>query len=152
MKRTVSLKLLLIAFLGITNTACSGQMIPLQTIFSSNNCAIRERVLRSIDSASELDHFFLSLPKNFSISPPVSLEIDFRKQALILFALGQKPTSGFAIELEKKVARLRDGTLYLPVSIREPDKGSFQAQLITSPCRIFSIPKTDFTGIRVGNE
>jgi hypothetical protein len=151
-KRTVSLKLLLIAFLSITNTACSGQTIPLQTIFSSNNCAIREPVLRSIDSASELDHFFQSLAKKISISPPLSLEIDFRKQVLILFALGQKPTSGFAIELEKKFARLRDGKLYLPVSIREPDEGSFQAQLITSPCRIFSIPKTDFAEIRIANE
>ena len=144
-----SIKLLFFFSLVSFNSACSVQKIPLQTIYSSNNCAISEQRLASINSAAELDQLLLSFPKNFSKFPAISEHVDYRRQSLILFALGQKPSAGYSIQLKRNVARIKGQELFLPVSIQQPDASSYQAQLITSPCQIFSIPKTDFSKIRI---
>ena len=154
MKQTIILKLLLIALFTSVIGACSekSKTIPLQTIYSSNNCAIPVQVLKSINSATELDLLLQSFPKSFSNPSPINIQINYQKQVLILFALGRKPSSGYSIKLENKFAILKGEKLYLPISIHQPDESSYQAQLITSPCRIISIPKINFLEIRIGKE
>ena len=144
-------KILPITCLAIISAACSHQTIPLKSIYSSNDCAISEPMLKSISSASELDRLLKSFPRTFSNPPPTNTRIDFQKQSVIFFALGQKPSSGYDIELKKNFAILKREKLYLPIRIQQPGKNSFQAQIITSPCRIFSIPKTDFEEILISD-
>ncbi len=152
-----SLKILLMLTVVAVNSACSHNAIPLQTLYSSNNCAINETVLKPIATASELDDLLKSFPVTFSASSvansaAANLNVDHQKQSLILFALGEKPTGGYAITLDSHVATLKGEKLYLPVRIIQPKKDSFQIQLITSPCKIFSIPKTDFTELVLTDE
>lgn len=151
MHSSASFKMLLLCCLASINCACSMQTIPLETLYSSNNCAIDEPMLKPINSAAELDQLMKSFPASFSKSPSISLRVDLHRQSLILYALGQKPSSGYAIQLEGHEATVKEQKLYLPIRVEKPAKTGFQAQLITSPCSLFSIPKTDFREILIGD-
>lgn len=149
--KLANFKLLLIFSIAYIGSACSSQTIPLEIIYNSNNCALGGQSLKSIDSATELESLLSSFPKNFSNAPSIKKPIDYQKQSLIYFALGQKTSSGYSIELKKDVATLSGENLCLPISIVRPGEGSFQAQVITSPCQIYAIPKTDFAEIKICN-
>lgn len=141
--------IILAAYIG---SACSNQSIPLEIIYHSNNCAPGGQSLKSINSATELEHLLNSFPKTFSNFPSIEKTIDYQKQSLIFFGLGQKSSAGYSIELKSKVATLSGKNLCLPISIIRPDEDGFQAQVITSPCQIYAIPKTDFTEIEICND
>ena len=151
MKLKTSFKCLLVCYLVYISSACSHQQVPVQTIFSSNDCALREQVIKSIHTPAELTEIIQSKPVNFSQTPQVLPEVDFDKQSLVLYALGQKPTAGYSIELYRDEASIKEQTLYLPVRVKSPEAGSVQAQVITSPCQIYSLPLTDYAAIVVEN-
>lgn len=142
---------LLLTCLVIAASACSQQRVHLQTIYSSNDCALREPVIRSIHSPAELTEIIQSKPVNFSQAPLVLPEVDYDKQSLVLYALGQKPTAGYSIELYRDEASIKEQTLYLPVRVKSPEAGSVQAQVITSPCQIYSLPHSDYAAIVIEN-
>lgn len=142
---------LLLTCLVIAASACSQQRVHLQTIYSSNDCALREPVIRSIHSPAELTEIIQSKPVNFSQTPLVLPEVDYDKQSLVLYALGQKPTAGYSIELYRDEASIKEQTLYLPVRVKSPEAGNFQAQIITSPCQIYSLPHSDYAAIVIEN-
>ena len=149
MKYTKTLKRLPVYATVVLASACSQQQVHLQTVYSSNDCAIKEQMTRSISTALELDEILQQKKRNFSPAPVVLPEIDYHKQDLILYALGQKPTAGYAIELYRDKATIKDQTLYLPVRVMQPESSSMQAQVITSPCQIYSLPKADYAEIVV---
>lgn len=151
MKPVFIFKCLVICCLSYINSACSHQQVPLQTVFSSNDCAIRKPTIKSIDTASELNNFFESMPVSFSQVPIAVPDVNYDEQTLILYALGQQPTSGYSIELTQDNATIKKQTLYLPVRVQRPKGGSYQAQVITSPCKIFSLPHVDFSEIVIDN-
>ena len=138
---------LLLTCLLIAASACSQQQVHLQTIYSSNDCALREPTIRSIYTPAELTEIIQSKPVNFSQTPAVVPEVDYDKQSFILYAIGQKPTAGYSIELYRDEASIKEQTLYLPVRVKSPEAGSFQAQVITSPCQIYSLPLSDFAEV-----
>jgi hypothetical protein len=145
-----NMKVILVVLMAIFGSACGNKDLPLQVIYSSNNCAINDRLLKPIRSESELYLLMKLFPRSFSISPIIKPAIDYQKQSVILVALGQKPSSGYDIVLNGNIAIFKGKILYLPISIKQPDENSLQAQIITSPCRIFSLPKTGFEEIRFG--
>ena len=151
MKPVFIFKCLVICCLSYISSACSHQQVPVQTIFSSNDCAIREQAIKLINSHVELNEFFQSMPRTFSQTPINIPDVDHDKQSLVLYAIGQKPTAGYSIELYREEASIKEQTLYLPVRVKSPEAGSFQAQVITSPCQIYSLPRTDYAVIVVEN-
>ena len=150
--KSVSKKVLIGILLGGHLTACSHQSINVKSLFSSNNCAIKQQQLTVLDSQQALDTLLAGIPRRFSETAPPTVDADFQQQNLILLALGQKPSLGYAIQLKQHDARIKDDTLYLPVDILEPSQNSFQAQVITSPCAVFSIPKTDFKRVKLAGQ
>ena len=142
---------LLLICLVIAASACSQQRVHLQTIYSSNDCALREQVIKSIYTPAELTEIIQSKPVNFSQTPLVLPEVDFDKQSLVLYAIGQKPTAGYSIELYRDEASIKEQTLYLPVRVKSPEAGSVQAQVITSACQIYSLPHSDYAAIVIEN-
>ena len=133
--------------LSYISSACSHQQIPVQTVFSSNNCAIKEETLKSISEQGELNSLLQSIPKNFGQTPLSIPEVDYEKQSVILYALGQKPTGGYSIELYKTDATLKENKLYLPIRVQQPASDNYQIQMITSPCQVYSLPHTDYSEI-----
>jgi hypothetical protein len=149
MKFIKILKWLPIYSTAVLASACSQQQVHLQTVYSSNDCGIKDQTIKQINTSLELDEILRPMRRNFSRVPVVLPEVDYDKQDLILYALGQKPTAGYAIELYKDEARIEKQTLYLPVRLQRPEAGSMQAQVITSPCQIYSLPQADYAKIVV---
>lgn len=142
---------MLVAGVLVLIYACSHQNIPIETIHSSNLCAVSERQIKTIKTQQALKDIITGTSKIFiqkSIDVP---QVDFNSHSLVLIALGQQSTTGYSINLTARQATLENGKLMIPVSITKPDKGQFQAQMISSPCRIYSLPKIDFTEIHIGN-
>ena len=151
MKLKTSLIILLIITMGNITSACTDRKITLRSIYSSNNCPIVKQTLKRIDSQSELSQLLESQPGSFAPKPATNIEVDYDKQTLIVFALGQKPTTGYSLHLYKKEATIRGQKLYLPIRVLEPDKNKLHPQVITSPCQIFSLPHADYTEIILEN-
>lgn len=105
-----------------------------------------------VHSSSELKAILGSNPANFMQSAPVLPEVDYEKQSLVLYALGQKPTAGYSIDLYSDAADIKQQTLYLPVRIKQPAAGDAQAQVITSPCQVYVLPHADFADILIADE
>jgi hypothetical protein len=144
-------KTLVLSLLSTVMYACSAEMIPLQVKYSSNQCGIPKPMLISIKSASELANLFEPAQKKALSSQTFKIDVDYQNQVLILFAMGQKPSSGYTILLRDKVARLESEKLYLPINIQQPAEGSLQGQVISSPCQIYVISKIEFMEILVAN-
>jgi len=130
-------------------SACNEQQLVIKLLYSDNHCGIDKQTIQRISDATELARLFDAKPKKFAATKTALTTIDFDKaehneQDLILVALGEKPSSGYHIELIQQYAVLKDNKLYLPIRLHQPEKNSFQAQVMTSPCQIFSIAKTEF--------
>jgi hypothetical protein len=138
---------LLTIFIGSIISACSDRKVPLHSVYSSANCPFNKQVIKQINSQSELNQLFESQPANFISRPLSNIEVDFEKQTLLVIALGQKPTAGYGLQLEKNEAVVRGEKLFLPLRVLEPDKNKIYAQMITSPCQIFSAPHAEYVEI-----
>lgn len=152
MKHNIVLKWLLICCLVSIISACLQQQVRLQTVYSSNDCTVREQTVMSFHSPSELNQFIQSMPGNFSQAPLALPELDYDSQTLLLYALGQKPTAGYSIELYRDEAVIDDQILYLPIRVKQPEAGAVQAQVLTSPCQIYTLPVADYYEIAIGDK
>jgi hypothetical protein len=80
-------------------------------------------------------------------------EVDFTHMGVIAVYMGQHSTAGYQLALASKTAELsNDDELTLLVSWTEPQADTLLAQVITSPCILVSIPKHDYSVIRVVDE
>lgn len=148
----MTFKWLLLCVLTYISSACShqslaDQTLSIQSIYGSNNCMITEPTVKVITSQVELNQLLGSMQNKFSLTEMFEPEIDFDNQLLILYAVGQKPSSGYSIELYKSDALLIDQKLHLPVRVQSPASGSMNAQMITSPCTILLLPRVEYSEI-----
>lgn len=143
--------MLLLVVLATVNSACSHQRVTVQTLYSSSNCAMNEATLKSIDTVEELERLRVLLKNRFSDAQPLSQVIDLSEQTLILYALGQKSSGGFSINLTSSEALIKGGTLYLPLQIDTPTAERFNTLGMVSPCQVYAIPKTSFDKIVLGS-
>ena len=124
--------------------------LPVQTLYSSADCAIESGLLQQMARA-ELEALLDTRPKQFG-EKPVSLDVDEGENMLVLFALGRQPSAGHGIELTGDTATLQDGILMLPARVIRPAPDSMQAQVLTSPCSVFALPRVEFSEIRLDSE
>jgi len=141
------IKPLVLASLLILLSACNHKTLPVSTIYSSNQCAIAERKMSPVTSIKELAEIIQAKPRQFNEKPQALPEVDFTNQSLIVLALGHKPSAGYSINLNRKTAVLQGNKLHLSVSFKAPDANSIQAQVITSPCKVLSLPKVEYSEI-----
>lgn len=80
---------------------------------------------------------------------PAAPAVDFSRSGVILVAMGQRPTAGYAISLAEPRAEVRDGVATLVVTLEEPAPDAMLAQVITSPCLLVSLPREGLREVRV---
>jgi len=161
MKHQIFIKRVVPVCLLCASSACSQYQVTdtklvIQSVYSSNNCTLNKPVLKTINSQTELNQLLQSMPKQFGMhgmrEPEVNFkEVNFKKEIMILYGIGQKPSSGYSIELYKSNAELKNKKLYLPVRIQSPASGSSQAQMMSSPCKVFLLPRVEYSEIVIKN-
>jgi len=155
-KQKMNFKWFVLAGLLSISSACSQQPVSIQglviqTIHASNTCGITEATIKSIDSQADLNHLMQTMPKSFGLGEMFEPDINYEHQMLILYAIGQKPSAGYSIEQYGSDASLIDQKLHLPVRVQSPAEGSVQAQMITSPCAIYLLPRVHYSEIIIEN-
>ncbi len=73
---------------------------------------------------------------------------DFSHQRVALVMMGQKPSLGYAIELQPPVTKTGD-TVSLPVKQTEPPAGSLVAAALSSPCAYTVVNSSEFSTLQV---
>ena len=145
MNKLFQLSLILTMLYSIT--ACSGNLLPVRSIYNSNQCAVMKPGITRLHTQQELEQVINTHQFNFSEQQARMPHPDFNKESVILLTIGQQNTAGHKIQLTGNQAHIKDDQLVLPISISKPEPGSNQAQVITSPCRIVVVPKSDFSEI-----
>lgn len=138
---------LLILFTLHSISACSGTLLPVRTIYNSTQCATTKPGMSALSTQQELDEAINTHQPVFSEKQAQAPRPDFDNESVVLLALGQQNTAGHNIVLSGKQAQIKNNQLVLPVTISSPEPGSMQAQVITSPCLILVLPKSDFSEI-----
>lgn len=76
--------------------------------------------------------------------------LDFAQDNVLLIAMGPQPTSGYRLnEMPETPPRFDGINLEVPIAWFEPEADSNQAQALTNPCMLLSIPKVEFEQVRV---
>ena len=76
-------------------------------------------------------------------------EVDFSRSRVAAVYMGKYSTAGYQLGLAAETAEIDDHDLTLFVSWLEPPVDALVAQVITSPCLLVSIPKGEYSAIRV---
>jgi hypothetical protein len=126
----------------------AGEDRAVHTLYAGSQCGVGEEVahVRWIDHAEGLAAFLGRLQ---GFAPAEAPEVDWDRRALVLVAMGQRPSAGFSLGLAQESARVLDGALELRVDWLKPPAGTRQAQVITSPCLLLSVPRGGYGRVRV---
>lgn len=65
------------------------------------------------------------------LNPPPLPRVDFARETLLVVLMGQRPSGGYAVEVQG--VTLEGGDLFLDVSLREPAAGAVTTSALTSP-------------------
>jgi hypothetical protein len=79
----------------------------------------------------------------------LSSRVDFSREGILIVAMGQKPTGGYGLELNREFAVISDDTAVLRVSWINPPKDAILPQIITSPCLVIILPKGPYSQIQL---
>ena len=125
--------------------------VPLRELWGSNQCGgdgVGESVVDGstviIREKSALDAWWKSLNNTVLPTPPLpqSLQaLNFKGESMIVFYMGERPTTGYGLELAKHNASLsQEAVLSLPLKSIAPPADSIQPQVMTSPCLAIAAP------------
>lgn len=116
------------------------ESIALRAAYASPYCGASgpTQTIERIRDAGELAEAWRRLTAS-QRPPPAPPVVDFSARHLVLIALGQRPSAGYAIELAAPHGSLRSRQLSIEISRQQPVAGSFTAQVMTSPCLLVEI-------------
>jgi hypothetical protein len=141
-------------FLLLTVAICSACQVPAQTgsdvtiLKRSSHCSVSEPTFTRLQSIDEIIQVFA--PDGHQVAQQLPPGIDLSKQAVMLLAMGERPSAGYGIELDSNPRRIDSDTLKLRVTFNTPD-GGLAASVITNPCLIFSISLEGWNEIIAGD-
>jgi hypothetical protein len=70
------------------------------------------------------------VPEDKALAEPV----DWRRQQVVVFGLGTRPSLGHKVEVGSPALRLRGKTAYLDVKVSRPQPGQVAASALSRPC------------------
>lgn len=118
----------------------NGKRLPIVTEWKGNHCGI-----------SDPKHIVITNPKDWAelwkqvhrgkIPVPEVPTVGFSKNMVIAVFMGQKPTSGYSIQIAE-VAQT-DGEVVVKVMETVPPKGAIVLQVLTQPFHIAVVPKVE---------
>lgn len=91
-----------------------------------------------ITEEKKFDQLFREVHSH-QLPPPLPPEIDFRSSLVIFVSMGEKPTAGYRVEIDR-ITWSRD-VLKVKVRFHEPSQGDIQATLVTHPFVMVKVKK-----------
>lgn len=110
----------------------------------------KEPAVTWITETDQLNRIYEGIRKNILGAEPRSLpSVDFDKEGVLLIEMGQRPTTGYQLVIEKDPVLVINSIVDVKTSWIEPATASIQAQVITSPCVLIKFPSGDYARFRV---
>ena len=126
--------------------------VPVFAVYSDSQCLQREPGIDVIRDADALTAWWaplsrLQLPQRQL--PQELATIDFVTSVVFVVSMGSQPTPGYALELYSDRAPVQGSSLALPVDFLEPNVSAMLAQVVTSPCAVFTVAVNHYEIIAV---
>jgi len=133
--------LIAIPMLASSLVSCqtSGMDVDVALIERSSYCNAPESFMRIAKSADELQTLLID---NTQLPPAkTAAKFNLDRFVYVIVAAGTQPSLGYGYEITGDKARLKAGSLLLPLRFVEPAKQYGQAQVIMSPCVVLAANK-----------
>ncbi|MBV1882359.1 MAG: protease complex subunit PrcB family protein [Pseudomonadales bacterium] len=151
-----------VTFLLLVACNTTNEPLVVTAVYGSSQCFVNQQQISKIKTQQELtvlmDKGLAPIQRRLRVGakpeavPPVdSVNVDFEKHDVYLISQGSKSSAGYSIKLASEVATIENDTLILPIEIKQPRRGTMQAQLMTSPCLVISLPKARYSKVLAGN-
>mgnify|MGYP001627120910 CR=1 FL=1 len=118
----------------------NGKQLPIIAEWKGNHCGITEPKRVVITDPKEWSEIWKQIHRG-KIPIPEVPAIDFNKNMVLAVFMGQKPTSGYAIQITE-VAH-SNGEVVAKLKETAPAKGAIVLQVLTQPFQIVVVPKVD---------
>ena len=103
-----------------------------------------------INNFDQLEASFAHVTQNaVDKNEPRYPAVDFSQERVLMVSMGQKPTSGYALNLTSSKLKVSGSTAVLNIFWIEPPQDAILPQVITNPCILLAIPKQPYTRIHL---
>ena len=127
-------------------------LLLIETIFSGIHGlnTDREASIKWITSSEQFRVFVSGFGKQRLSNNTVSMpDINFDHSWALLIEMGQKPTGGYSVSLDKFSSCLSDETTVIRINWNTPNKDALMTQMITSPYLMLRLSKGNFKKVVV---
>ncbi|MCX7643338.1 MAG: alkaline phosphatase family protein, partial [Armatimonadetes bacterium] len=118
----------------------SGKRLQIIAEWKGNHCGITEPRRIVITDAEEWKELWEQVHKD-KIPAPKAPAVDFSKNMVLAAFMGQKPSSGYAIQIAE--VAWNDGEVLVKVREGTPAKGAILLQVLTQPFHIVVVPRVE---------
>jgi hypothetical protein len=131
--------------------AHNGTPFQYKVLYSSAQCKMTGSGpdVQLIQDSSQWFAFFTRHLRGGQLPPPKVPDIDFSDAAVLIVYAGLKPSAGYRIFADEKKIRIEDGVLRIVIDIQTPQPGQMQAQMLTAPCLVLSVPSGGYREIEI---
>jgi len=123
---------LLMAACAATPPSNTGAEPALRVVARAEQCTPSQAGARLLRDAADVRQ---------ATQQPLDGDIDPAREALVLVALGTRPTPGYGISLQAAEAPAH-GTLRLPLQYRRPSPDAILPQMLTTPCAVIAVERS----------
>jgi hypothetical protein len=102
-----------------------------------------------VNSKQQLDLLLQEFNHQILGKEPKPYLVDFKSMNVLVLEMGYRPTAGYSLSINKEKIRVENKEAIVTAQWDEPPEDSMQAQVITSPCAIFTLPKGDYSKVTV---
>lgn len=129
----------------------SSEPIYANVIFQSIQCrrSEPEAAFGVVKSKQQLDLLLQEFNRQILGKESKPYLVDFKSMNVLVLEMGYRPTAGYSLSINKEQIRVENKEAIVTVEWAEPPEDSMQAQVITSPCAIFTLPKGDYSRVTV---
>lgn len=123
-----------------------------RTLFVSGQCfdSHKESNAEFLLGKDQLDEFFSQQNKwQFGENVLVAPSVDLSREDVLLLSMGDRPTAGYSILLSQQHIRYSKDVAELVVEWVMPSANAIAPQVVTHPCLLLSVPKSDYRRLRV---
>lgn len=122
-----------------------------EVIFQSIQCraATPEPRFEVVRNQQQLDFLLHEFNRHILGKKTEPYPVDFESTNVLLLEMGYRPTAGYSLSISEAKIRVQNNEAFVVAQWDEPPEDSMQAQVIISPCAIFTLPRGNYSRVTV---
>ena len=147
----------LLPLLSISLCSCVAQVsfaeknnVKTRLLYQSNQCWVGKGISNNFGSywINDKTHLIPFIPEKAK-KIFIQQSVDFNHEAVLALFTGNKPSSGYGLELIESNVDVSTDIATLQIKINKPIEGMMQAQMITSPCIYLVVERGNYHQVDV---